>query len=45
MTTWTLQAAKRRTEKKEERISKARMKVLEPFTSLDFDLHEIMQYK
>ena len=21
------------------------MKVLEPFTSLDFDLHEIMQYK
>ena len=39
-----LQKEKEELKKKRENIQ-ARMKVLEPFTSLDFDLHEIMQYK
>ena len=39
-----LQQQKEKLKKKRENIQ-ARMKVLEPFTSLDFDLHEIMQYK
>ena len=39
-----LQQQKEELKKKRENIQ-ARMKVLEPFTSLDFDLHEIMQYK
>ena len=39
-----LQQQKEELKKKREHIQ-ARMKVLEPFTSLDFDLHEIMQYK
>ena len=37
-----LQQQKEELKKKRENIQ-ARMKVLEPFTSLDFDLHEIMQ--
>ena len=39
-----LQQQKEELKKKRENIQ-TRMKVLEPFTSLDFDLHEIMQYK
>ena len=39
-----LQQQKEELKKKRENIQ-ARMKVLEPFTSLNFDLHEIMQYK
>ena len=39
-----LQQQKEELKRKRENIQ-TRMKVLEPFTSLDFDLHEIMQYK